>query len=260
MQSLVETVPKSTALLTQSSELSSLHPIPRKLSWDRTNHHFQESKPERKAGNCSSSCFFASPAIGRTQKFVYGTHSIDGFWTPPSACARVCFQRGAIRTCRSRAPSLCNIPINALASRSPAVLLRHGTQTQGDIQSKLWALYVSHSLSAWGDKMWEFSVPFILLGLNRPDAMSFVGVYAICTGVANILFGPIIGYLVDKYPRLQTVIVTLVLQNVLISISFLLLYAVLSLSSSSGAVGCALISGVVTFCAAASLASTARFN
>jgi hypothetical protein len=278
MQSLVETVPKSTAFLTQPSESISLHHFPRKISRDRTKDEFLATETKRKAHTNSSSCFVTVPASR--------THKVGVFRHSPSTCAHGDFQGRALQGATWRASSLCNIPRNRLQEasdrgsfisnnrrltvsresssgirRSRPIVLRQRARTQDDqpMQSKLWPFYLSHLLSAWGDKMWEFSVPFILLGLNRPDTMSFVGVYAICTGVANILFGPIIGYLVDKYPRLQTVIVTLVLQNVLISISFLLLYAVLSLSSSSGAVGCALISGVVTFCAAASLASTARF-
>ena len=159
--------------------------------------------------------------------------------------------RTSTPTCRAIAQPL----------RNRALVSRQGSRTQRErmLHPKFWALYMSHLLSTWGDKMWEFTVPFLLLGLNRPDTMTFVGIYAFCTGAANIAFGPIIGYLVDKYPRLQALIFTLLLQNVLISISFLFLYSILSLSTASGAVGVGLIIGVVTFCAVASLASTARY-
>ena len=153
----------------------------------------------------------------------------------------------------------CRVALQPLRSRT--VISRQGSQSQRErkMNRKFWALYVSHLLSTWSDKMWEFSVPFFLLGLDRPNTMSFVGLYALAAGATNIAFGPVIGYLVDKYPRLQTLIFTLLLQNILISVSFLLLYSILSLSTASGTFGAIMMSGVIILCACASLASTARY-
>jgi hypothetical protein len=184
-------------------------------------------------------CFLRKVAVGtKLSELLLSNHGRGRCFMPPS--------RSIVQPSRNRAST------SRQSSR---------TEREREINPKFWALYASHLLSTWGDKMWEFSVPFLLLGLNRPDTVSLVGIYALVTGVANISFGPIIGYLVDKLPRLQTLIFTLLLQNVLISFSFLLLYSILSLSTAavSSAVGAALICGVVICCAIASLASTARF-
>ena len=68
--------------------------------------------------------------------------------------------------------------------------------------SQLRALYFSQFLSGFGDRVWQFAIPFFLLALHRPDSLKFAVVYALVTGFVNIACGPIVSYSVAKYGRL----------------------------------------------------------
>ena len=74
-------------------------------------------------------------------------------------------------------------------------------------------MYLGSALSGFADRMWEFSIPFFLLTLNRADSMLLAILYAFVAGVANVLGGPIIGYLVDKQDRLTTINRVLMVQS-----------------------------------------------
>ena len=64
------------------------------------------------------------------------------------------------------------------------------------------SVYVSHFLSAWGDRMWMFAVGVYLADLS-PDDLRLVASYGFVMGTAGVLMGAIIGDAVDKYPRLK---------------------------------------------------------
>ncbi|KAJ1482735.1 hypothetical protein T484DRAFT_1803062 [Baffinella frigidus] len=68
--------------------------------------------------------------------------------------------------------------------------------------SQLRALYFSQFLSGFGDRVWQFAIPFFLLALQRPDSLTFAVFYALVTGFTNIACGPIVSYSVEKFGRL----------------------------------------------------------
>lgn len=124
-------------------------------------------------------------------------------------------------------------------------------------QSSLMALYLSHFSCTLGDRMWEFAIPFFILALNRADSMSFTIFYAIFLGFVNIFGAPIIGYLIDKYSRFQSISFCVVIKAASVLISLLVMDLALGLSFTSGGVIQALVFILIATCSVASLASFA---
>ena len=122
---------------------------------------------------------------------------------------------------------------------------------------KLRAMYLCQTLSGFADRMWEFSIPFFLLALSRPDSMALAIFYAVVAGLTNVAGGPVVGYAVDKYPRLPTVTVCLMLQTCLVLLSYLAMRTALSLTASSSGTIAALVVILTISSSAASLASLA---
>lgn len=119
------------------------------------------------------------------------------------------------------------------------------------------AMYLGSALSGFADRMWEFSIPFFLLTLNRADSMLLAILYALVAGVANVLGGPIIGYLVDKQDRLTTINQVLMVQSLAVLLSFVVMCTALSLSASLSGSIAALVFILTLSCCCASLASLA---
>jgi MFS family permease len=120
---------------------------------------------------------------------------------------------------------------------------------------QLRAMYISQILSGFADRVWEFSIPFFLLAFNRPDSMMLAIMYAGVAGLTNVAGGPIVGYAVTKYPRLKTVTVCLMLQSILVMVSFIAISWGLSLSAASGGAIALLVFILTLTSSAASLAS-----
>ena len=59
------------------------------------------------------------------------------------------------------------------------------------------ALYVSHGLSAWGQRMWEFDIGLILLQL-QPDSLRLVSTFGLADGGLQGLLGGAIGAYIDR--------------------------------------------------------------
>ena len=59
------------------------------------------------------------------------------------------------------------------------------------------ALYASHALSTWGQRMWEFAVGLFMLQL-RPDSLLLVSVYGLVIGGAQVLSGGAVGHYVGR--------------------------------------------------------------
>lgn len=124
-------------------------------------------------------------------------------------------------------------------------------------EPKLRAMYLCQTLSGFADRMWEFSIPFFLLALNRPDSMALAIFYAVVAGLTNVVCGPVVGYAVEKYPRLKTVTVCLTLQTTLVLLSYVVMRTALSLTASSSGTIAALVVILTLSSSAASLASLA---
>ncbi|XP_064638843.1 solute carrier family 40 protein member 1-like isoform X2 [Lineus longissimus] len=82
-------------------------------------------------------------------------------------------------------------------------------------------VYCSHTLSAWGDRMWQFAVGLFLVNLTG-DSLQLTAIYGFSSGGSVLLFGALIGDWVDRNPRLQAR-TTLVIQNLSIIICAVIL-------------------------------------
>jgi len=83
-------------------------------------------------------------------------------------------------------------------------------------------LYIGHSLSSWGDRMWQFSIPLFLLELDT-SSLALVAVYGLVTCATVLMFGPLVGDWIDTTRRLRAVRISLVIQNSFVILSSVLL-------------------------------------
>ena len=59
------------------------------------------------------------------------------------------------------------------------------------------AIYISHFLSTWGSRMWEFAIGLIMLELY-PSSLALVSAFGLVEGGAQIFFGAVLGDYVDR--------------------------------------------------------------
>ncbi len=59
------------------------------------------------------------------------------------------------------------------------------------------ALYASHALSTWGQRMWEFAVGLLMLQL-RPGSLLLVSVFGLIDGGAQVVAGGAVGSYVGR--------------------------------------------------------------
>ena len=59
------------------------------------------------------------------------------------------------------------------------------------------ALYASHALSTWGQRMWEFAVGLLMLRL-RPGSLLLVSAFGLVDGGAQVLAGGTVGSYVGR--------------------------------------------------------------
>ncbi|XP_060081691.1 solute carrier family 40 member 1-like [Ylistrum balloti] len=88
-----------------------------------------------------------------------------------------------------------------------------------------WFVYISHFLSAWGDRMWSFGVGIFLVQLE-PISLRLVAVYGFANGGAILLLGAIVGDWVDRTARLSAAKWTLMIQNLSVCLCSVLVYFV----------------------------------
>ncbi|OWF35570.1 solute carrier family 40 member 1-like isoform X2 [Mizuhopecten yessoensis] len=88
-----------------------------------------------------------------------------------------------------------------------------------------WFVYISHFLSAWGDRMWSFGVGIFLVQLE-PVSLRLVAIYGFANGGSILLLGAIVGDWVDKTARLSAAKWTLVIQNMSVCLCSVLVYFV----------------------------------
>ncbi|XP_045169878.2 solute carrier family 40 member 1-like isoform X2 [Mercenaria mercenaria] len=91
-------------------------------------------------------------------------------------------------------------------------------------------VYVSHFLSAWGARMWQFGAGLFLVIIN-PDSLLLTAVYGFVMGASMLLFGPLVGDWVDRTPRLSAARSSLVIQNLSIALCSLVVYFVIQYRS-----------------------------
>jgi Ferroportin1 (FPN1) len=92
---------------------------------------------------------------------------------------------------------------------SADVELVHNAENGGPDRSQLpstiqWRLYVSHFLSTWNSRSFEFGA-VLFLAVIFPGTLTPVSVYALVRGASAIIFGPLIGRAIDRRGRLPVV-------------------------------------------------------
>nr|XP_031307644.1 solute carrier family 40 member 1 isoform X1 [Camelus dromedarius]XP_031307645.1 solute carrier family 40 member 1 isoform X1 [Camelus dromedarius] len=81
------------------------------------------------------------------------------------------------------------------------------------LTSAKFLLYLGHSLSTWGDRMWHFAVSVFLVELYG-NSLLLTAVYGLVVAGSVLILGAIIGDWVDKNARLKVAQTSLVIQNV----------------------------------------------
>ncbi|XP_063286209.1 solute carrier family 40 member 1-like [Pelobates fuscus] len=122
-------------------------------------------------------------------------------------------------------------------------------------------MYLGHSLSTWGDRMWHFAVSLFLVELYG-NSLLLTAVYGLVVAGSVLLLGAIIGDWVDKNARLRVAQTSLIVQNVSVIIcGFILmgvfLYKTQLLSMYQGWLLTICYILVITIANIANLASTA---
>ena len=67
-----------------------------------------------------------------------------------------------------------------------------------------WRLYVSHFLSTWNSRSFEFASVLFLAHIY-PDTLLYLSIYAIVRSASAIFLSPAIGRAIDKHGRLPIV-------------------------------------------------------
>lgn len=65
-------------------------------------------------------------------------------------------------------------------------------------------LYVSHFLSTWNSRSFEFAA-VLFLAVIFSDTLLHLSIYALVRGASAIIFAPVIGQAIDKGDRLKVV-------------------------------------------------------
>ncbi|KAL1726275.1 Ferroporti-1 [Schizophyllum commune] len=79
-------------------------------------------------------------------------------------------------------------------------------------------LYVSHFLSTWNSRVFEFGAVLYLASIY-PGTLLPMSVYALSRQVSTILFSPFIGRYIDRTNRLKVVRLSIVLQRITVTVS-----------------------------------------
>ncbi|XP_029790124.1 solute carrier family 40 member 1 [Suricata suricatta] len=93
------------------------------------------------------------------------------------------------------------------------------------VTSAKFLLYLGHSLSTWGDRMWHFAVSLFLVELYG-NSLLLTAVYGLVVAGSVLVLGAIIGDWVDKNSRLKVAQTSLVVQNVSVILCGLILMMV----------------------------------
>lgn len=93
------------------------------------------------------------------------------------------------------------------------------------VTSAKFLMYLGHSLSTWGDRMWHFAVSLFLVELYG-NSLLLTAVYGLVVAGSVLLLGAIIGDWVDKNPRLRVAQTSLIVQNVSVIICGIILMVV----------------------------------
>lgn len=90
-----------------------------------------------------------------------------------------------------------------------ALLGQDGTYHEGHVRpSVARRLYVSHFLSTWNTRVFEFGA-VLYMAVVFPGTLLPMSVYALVRGLSAIVFAPAVGWYIDTGNRLQVVRVSI---------------------------------------------------
>lgn len=73
-----------------------------------------------------------------------------------------------------------------------------------DFKSNAFRLYISHALSTWNSRMFEFGA-FLFLATIFPETLLFASIYALARSLAVFLLSSWLGGLMDRSDRLAAI-------------------------------------------------------
>ena len=121
----------------------------------------------------------------------------------------------------------------------------------------LWRLYVSHILSTWNARTFEFGA-IIFLAAIFPGTLFFASCYALCRSAAAAVLGSWIGSQVDRKNRLHVVRQSIVWQRLSVATSCLVLAFLLAAGEEKGLTAYALFAASVLLACVEKLAFVAN--
>ncbi|KAK7508554.1 hypothetical protein BaRGS_00000120 [Batillaria attramentaria] len=119
---------------------------------------------------------------------------------------------------------------NGKQTQSTLNVKEGASAADGQLKTTYVFVYISHFLSAWGDRMWSFGVGLFLLGIASEN-LQLPATYGLASGLAVFILGALIGDWVDSTARLRAAQLSLVLQNLFVVICAGGVYAYLFLES-----------------------------
>lgn len=84
-------------------------------------------------------------------------------------------------------------------------------------------LYVSHFLSTWNSRVFEFGAVLYLAAIY-PNTLLPMSVYAFARGLAAVMFSPAVGQYIDTGDRLRVVRNSILVQRVAVALSCVIFY------------------------------------
>ena len=81
-----------------------------------------------------------------------------------------------------------------------------------------WQIYLSRALSAWGDRIWDFSLG-IFMNLLNPESLRLAAIQGFVINISVIFFGSAIGNWIDRNKRLLAAKIFLSIQNISVAIA-----------------------------------------
>lgn len=122
----------------------------------------------------------------------------------------------------------------AHTSEEEVHLLETADKLPSEKQSRVRAyLYVSHFLSAWGDRMWQFAIPILFMEIFV-DTLLPSATFSLVMYTACIFTIPSVGRYLDRTNRWTVMKYSIVLENLMIVISTVVLGLILLVTNADG--------------------------
>ncbi|PTB72892.1 hypothetical protein M440DRAFT_1384275 [Trichoderma longibrachiatum ATCC 18648] len=115
-------------------------------------------------------------------------------------------------------------------------------------------LYVSHFLSTWNSRVFEFGA-VLYLAVVFPGTLLPMSLYALVRGLSAIVFAPAVGWYIDTGNRLQVVRVSIVFQRLVVAASCAIFYTLAADVPISSGVRAGLLAVVTVFACVEKLCS-----